>query len=129
MILDYLIMWRRTLSKNHFSYSYFYQFFGTPSIFEVNSVATQTHTPCSFIEPNKCALYFRQSWQVRQPNRLVPTAARLKPATGSHAVIGFCDRSQAIWDTTAHIHYENMDKRIRTNPKHCHIIWTAVLLL
>lgn len=43
-------------------------------------------------------------------------------ATGSHAVIDFCDRCQAISDMTAHIHYENMDKRTKnesqTSPHH-----------
>ena len=46
-------------------------------------------------------------------------------APGSRVVIDFCDRRQAISGPTAHIHYENMDKHVKTNIKHRHIIWNS----
>jgi len=95
---------------------------------EVTSV--DNSQPCTV--PTILLVYYTSQVQPLLPAELTvpysylttPTSASsgYSEATGSHAVIDFCDRRQAISGTTAHIHYENTDKHVKnkyqTSPHH-----------
>jgi len=115
MLLDYLKMRRKTLRKP-FLYSYFCEFFDRRCNFEVISV--DNSQPCTYhicLLPQPAATSTScTAHTVLYSYVTTPTCASsdYPEATGSHAVIDFCDRRQAISGTTAHIHYENTDKQI-----------------
>jgi len=68
-----------------------------------------------FITPTQCKLLLPAELTVPYSYVTTPTSASsgYSEAIGSHAVIDFCDRRLAISGTTAHIHYENMDKHVK----------------
>ena len=120
-------MWRRTFFRKPFLIFIFLSILRqTVQLWIYLSLYSQ---PCNY------HIYYPNPKQPPLPAELpvlysyvtTPTSAPsgYTEASGSHAVIDFCDSRPTISDTTAHIHYENMDKHIKTVTEHCHIIWNS----